>query len=252
MYSRRIAVAAVALLIVCTALYLVTRPARPEMLTFSSGDQRSTLTLPDSSIVQLDRGSTLRYPKGFGKSSRELELDGEAFFDVKHDSRHPFIISSKILKTTVLGTSFNMEVRNENTANVVVISGRVQVNTENKSKGSQHPVVVTANKKLVLNTQTNEMQLIDGTADARFYSQRKTGTFSYRGETVAAVLADLERIYNVPVKAGSGIRNCSFYGEFSINDDLLKVLSLLAVSLDANVVEQANGKGYTIEGGSCH
>lgn len=72
----------------------------------------SFITLPDGSTVQLNANSTLSYPGSFGKGMREVELDGEAFFDVAHDNQHPFIVHTHEMDIQVTGTRFNVDAYN--------------------------------------------------------------------------------------------------------------------------------------------
>ncbi|MBQ3659400.1 MAG: FecR domain-containing protein [Bacteroidales bacterium] len=72
----------------------------------------SNITLPDGSTVQLNANSTLSYPGSFGKSKREVELDGEAFFDIAHDKQHPFIVHTHEIDIQVTGTRFNVDAYN--------------------------------------------------------------------------------------------------------------------------------------------
>ena len=72
----------------------------------------SSITLSDGSTVQLNAGSTLSYPARFGKKSRDVELDGEAFFDIAHDKQHPFIVHTHQMDIQVTGTRFNVDAYN--------------------------------------------------------------------------------------------------------------------------------------------
>jgi len=67
------------------------------------------ITLPDGSTVILHAGSKLDYPVSFNGNTREVNLIGEGYFDVQHDPARPFIIHTGHLKTTVLGTAFNIK-----------------------------------------------------------------------------------------------------------------------------------------------
>lgn len=72
----------------------------------------SFITLPDGSSVQLNANSSLCYPSNFGKGMREVELDGEAFFDIAHDKQHPFIVHTHEMDIQVTGTRFNVDAYN--------------------------------------------------------------------------------------------------------------------------------------------
>ncbi|MBM3401367.1 MAG: DUF4974 domain-containing protein [Bacteroidetes bacterium] len=94
--------------------------------------------LPDGSTVIISAGSKLNYPSSFdGLSKREVYLDGQAYFDVKHNSLKPFIIYTGKLKTTVLGTAFNISAwANSKDITVTVSRGKVKVeDIDNKTIG---------------------------------------------------------------------------------------------------------------------
>lgn len=88
--------------------------------------QHSRILLPDSSIVYLSGGSKIRYEKTFLGTKRMVYLDGEAFFDVVHQSKRPFVVKSGEITTIVLGTSFNVKAyASENKVDVTVRTGKV-------------------------------------------------------------------------------------------------------------------------------
>jgi hypothetical protein len=83
-------------------------------------------TLPDGTKVSLNRGSKISYPSTFEGQTREITLQGEAFFDVAHDAQHPFIIHAQGADIKVLGTSFNVNAYSKQ-VKVWVKTGKVQV-----------------------------------------------------------------------------------------------------------------------------
>ena len=87
------------------------------------------LNLPDGSTVWLNAGSVLKYPKSFEGKVRLVELvEGRAFFDIKHMSGHPFVVKTKNLNVTVLGTSFDVRsYGREGTTKVSVVTGKVGI-----------------------------------------------------------------------------------------------------------------------------
>ncbi|MFD2554796.1 FecR family protein [Sphingobacterium tabacisoli] len=87
-------------------------------------------TLSDGTIVWLNAESSIRFPLVFGTSNREVELEGEAYFDVFHDAGHPFIVKSKNQSIKVLGTQFNVRAYpREQTVKTTLIEGSVDVLT---------------------------------------------------------------------------------------------------------------------------
>ncbi|MFC4874661.1 FecR domain-containing protein [Negadavirga shengliensis] len=90
--------------------------------------QKSTIVLPDETTVRLNSGSTIVYPEYFDEKTRRVEITGEAFFDVIPDHGRPFQVISGTIKTSVVGTSFNIKYRpDENQQVVSVKSGEVAV-----------------------------------------------------------------------------------------------------------------------------
>jgi len=108
---------------------------------------RSTVTLPDGSTVYLNVSSKLTYDYG-QEDSRQVILEGEAFFDVKKDEQRPFIIHTKKMDITVLGTTFNVRAYEEDkTVETSLIQGKVEVTI----KGDiPKKVILSPNQKIVL------------------------------------------------------------------------------------------------------
>ncbi len=79
--------------------------------TISTLAEIRDITLPDQSVVTLNRYSTLSFPSRFRGAKREVRLTGEAYFDVEKDTRHPFIVKAESVNVQVLGTQFNEENR---------------------------------------------------------------------------------------------------------------------------------------------
>ena len=99
-----------------------------EVLTIAG--QRAQTVLPDGSKVWLNASSRLVYHNSFWSSEREVDLSGEAYFEVTHDKYAPFIVNSKQIKTRVLGTKFNVRAREEeNRVVTTLLQGKVQVDS---------------------------------------------------------------------------------------------------------------------------
>lgn len=99
------------------------------------------IVLPDSTTVQLNAGTSIRFPVKFNAKNREVFLlDGEAFFDVKHDAARPFLVHTAKVTTQVLGTSFNIKFYKElPDIQVFVNSGKVEVHDQQHTMGMYTP-----------------------------------------------------------------------------------------------------------------
>ena len=97
--------------------------------------ERKTVQLPDGSRIQLNENTSLRYPKNLEEqANRTVYLEGEAYFDVASDSTRPFIAVSNSIRTTVLGTSFNIRARKTSSdITIALVEGSVRVDREESS-----------------------------------------------------------------------------------------------------------------------
>ena len=87
-------------------------------------DAKTKITLPDSSVVWLNANACLRYPREFSGQARQVEIKGEAFFEVRKDEKKPFIVRTDGIGIRVLGTTFNVDAEPEKTA-VTLITGKI-------------------------------------------------------------------------------------------------------------------------------
>lgn len=93
-------------------------------LTAVEGDL--TFTLPDGSSIYLRKGAVLRYPETFSRRSRDVEITGEAFFDITHKKEQPFMVNAEGLYIKVLGTSFSVQTDADGRAiSVILVEGKV-------------------------------------------------------------------------------------------------------------------------------
>ncbi|WP_133176803.1 FecR family protein [Terrimonas sp.] len=97
-----------------------------EEIVVNAFNQVITDTLPDKSVITLNKQAELSYPAVFNKKQRNVRLKGEAFFDIRADKNKPFIIDAGNVKVKVVGTSFNIKA-GDSTVEVIVRSGIVKV-----------------------------------------------------------------------------------------------------------------------------
>jgi ferric-dicitrate binding protein FerR (iron transport regulator) len=196
----------------------------------------------------MEPGTVLEYPEQFRGKTREVRLKGEAFFEITKDAAHPFIIHAQQINAMVLGTSFNVAAYALKDPSVVVVTGRVKVQTEAKGKQA---VILYPNQSVVYHSNTNELQKQEAVDDAVYCRQRREGKFIYKGVALQKVVEDLQRFYNTTIVLEEGIKNCSFYGDFFTGDQLDKALNIIAYSLNATIKKDNINKRYTIVGGGC-
>lgn len=128
-------------------------PTRPRELATQYGS-RSFITLPDGSEVWLNAGTKLQYADAFAKGKRELTLSGEAYFDVKHDPEHPFIIHTGGMDVKVLGTAFNVKAYpGDSLMETTLIRGKVEIDFIHNPRSK---IILKPNEKVVIHTANSE------------------------------------------------------------------------------------------------
>jgi transmembrane sensor len=214
--------------------------------TIALNGEIKLITLPDGTTICLNAGSRLQYPDKFKENTREVTLTGEAFFKVAHDSSKPFIIHSGKIKTTVLGTSFNVKAYNEDKSiKITVVSGKVGV----VPIASMHPaVLLTSNMQMVYN-KSSQILLTEKIADASSVISWQQGKLQYHNTPLFDVLADVQRKYNVVIEADKNLLNCTLYADFN-NMPLEKVLKLMEALVNAHFKKEGNA--YTLKGNGCN
>lgn len=203
------------------------------------------VSLPDSTKVWLNASTEIRYRKSFIKS-RNIELEGEAFFDVAHDAKHPFIVDAGGLQTTVLGTSFNIKAYgSDNKTTISVISGKVTVAVKEKTTAVLTPA---------MQFRFNPKQKTSTTAaiDSNSVLAWKQGRLRFEGESFANIASSLERWYGIKIVFNNpAMRHCRYYMSFDSKDSLEKVLSSMAELTGLNYSLDNPSNTITLSGNGC-
>ena len=122
---------------------------------FVKPGSRSQVILPDGSVVRLNGSSSLTYSKDFNKNVRDVNLDGEAYFDVTKDANRPFIVHTSNIDIKVLGTLFNVKsYQQDETIETTLLRGSIEV--YNKTDPSAPKVILKPNEKLVFRKKQAE------------------------------------------------------------------------------------------------
>ncbi len=182
---------------------------------------RTKFTLPDGSSGWLAGGSVISYTSNF-EENREVSVEGEAFFNVKHDKKHLFTVKLDDLVLKDLGTEFNvLNDPEEPICEVVVLSGLVEV------QGKKFSGQLSANKKLQLQKEENKIYLSD--VDAKSYTAWIEGRLEFNNEHIESVCRKIERFYDVDVELNiKGLENNVFRANVKIGslEELLNYMSL--------------------------
>lgn len=161
-----VSVAVICILFTCAILawdqmFPVKRDAGVSIYSTRSGE-RATVTLPDSSVVELNVASQLRVPTDFNDSNREVQLTGEAMFTIKHASKLPFVVVSGKTRTKVLGTVFTVRHYESDTAvTVAVQEGKVAVGAHILTAQQQIAIGISGNGQITKASSTRSKLVFD-------------------------------------------------------------------------------------------
>ena len=194
------AAAAVVLLIVSAWLLIRERQGinrnNPSLLAERTGlNQIKTILLPDSSIVVLNANSELQYEADLLRTkSREVRLEGNAYFNIKKDAAYKsFVVHTRNLSVTVLGTELNVNARTA-AAEVGLISGKVKVTNDKKT---EEPVYLLPGDKISLDTVHNAF--IRSSLDTQLYSAWTDGKWNFRHTSLEEIAGLIKEYYGVEV-----------------------------------------------------
>ena len=180
--------------------------------------------LSDGTKVYLNSDSKLRYPTTFTQDERQVYLEGEAYFEVKHDKSHPFIVQSKNFTIKVLGTSFNVSnYKDDDVSKVVLLEGSVQVNKADKKYELKPNEAIEIKGNSVQIKQVNAVNAISW----------KNEKFYFSNERLEVVMMKLARWYDVNLfYTNQTIKDYHFSGFIPKYADITKAFDILELTTD--------------------
>lgn len=191
---------------------------------FAAIGTRTHVDLPDGSRVYLNSGSSLRFSNQFtSKKQRHLELEGEAYFDVAKDPKHPFIVQAGPIEVKALGTEFNVDAYNKDRAiEVTLLEGKVAINPANKSDGKVL-MMLDPNETANFNVKENKISKTK-TYELEKYVGWIDGKMVFIDDPIQDVTAKLENWYNVDIRLEDPkLNKYRFTGTF-INESVDEIL----------------------------
>ncbi len=258
-------ISAAAAVLVVTAFFTVrffsNNSAKSSKTFLADYGERKNIQLPDGSDVTLNAGSKIEIFGDFGKSTRDVFLEGEAFFDVKHNEKLPFIVHTDAMDVKALGTAFNVKAYgNERTTETSLIRGLVEVTLKGNSNRSmllypnqkikwEHPLAKKAAGKPLDSNNANSDNKLDSMVKKLVVSGEgairevawKENKLVFENELFVDVALLLERWYGVKIEfRDDAVRNYRLTGTFE-KEDIHTVLDFLKESKAFNYkIEQGD------------
>jgi transmembrane sensor len=249
--------------------WLIFRPEKTVIKKQSAGinvvnvpnGSKGILTLEDGTRIWLNCGSSLSYVDFSDAGSREVFLEGEAFFDVTRDKSKPFVVNTSDLKLKVLGTRFNVKsYPSEKITETVLVSGKVQIEEINAPTAVKKPIMLEPNQKATYYSMTGKFELdeqspkskddlniplkqkVIETVNPELYTSWKDEKLIFSNERLESLVIKMERWYNVNITLNDTLlNNYRYTGKFEKENieqalQALKLATPLEYHIDKNNV----------------
>lgn len=190
--------------------------------------KRKKIVLSDGTKVWLNSGSKLVFPVSFKSDEREVFLEGEAIFEVAHNSEKPFFVKATHYNIKVLGTVFSVSNYKEDKAiETVLESGSVQINYKNNELFS-----ATSSLKIVpgnLATYSKENKILEvKIVDTEKYFAWRDGIFIFKNDSLATIMKKLSRYYDYRIIIkDKKLSEHTFSGYLDVNEDINHVMKTI-------------------------
>lgn len=193
-------------------------------------------SLPDGSKVALNKQSTLEVKKGFNSETREVKLQGEAFFDIQANPDKPFIISAGGSFIKVLGTSFNVQAYPDSMLEVFVKSGVVNLYMIDELTGDTASVILVAGEKGIVPRVSKRPEKVSKEPSELFWFNR---TLVFKETKLKKVVELLEKYYNVSIVAGADLLENSKLSSTFKDESIEHILDVIASSLELKLYKDS-------------
>ncbi|MEQ9287011.1 MAG: FecR domain-containing protein [Cyclobacteriaceae bacterium] len=202
--------------------------------------RKSTISLKDGSKVILNSESSIIYDENFASDTREIELNGEAFFEVAHNPEKPFVVKSGAISTVALGTSFNVCNYSDADLMVTLVSGKVRIEQEGQLPNAVDNILMPGEKiKYLRGSRTLEKLKYNDYEDLLW----KDGILSFKQSSVEEVVANLERWYGVEIEVVAPSKKKVSYGAVFKDQSLKQVLQAMGFTLNFDyAIDEKNVK----------
>ena len=182
----------------------------------------SKCVLPDGTEVWVNTGSYITYDaSAFNNSDRDVRLHGEAYFQVKRDTRRPFRVMTPVANLIVRGTAFNVK-SFEGTGIFETVLDEGSINFQLNNQSNQE-IILEPGDRAVFDLKRNETVIAK--VETEMYSSWRNGEIIFKDATLNDLVTELERIYEISFHfKNENLRKFRFRGMFSYNNNLIDAL----------------------------
>ena len=196
--------------------------------TVSPIGSRTVVLLSDGTKVHLNYGSSLKYPQVFSDKTREVILSGEAYFDVAHNPKKPFIVRTGILNIKALGTSFNvLAYPDKNIIETTLVEGKVVLEHPQGNEDTKVIGMMEAGQHLKYNIKTGTKLGTKGNLEK--YIAWKEGKLIFEDTPITQVAERLSRMFNVDIEVTDNVKDYTYTVTF-VDEPLYQILDLMTIA----------------------
>ncbi len=199
-------------------------------IVFSSPNGVSQVVLPDSSVVTVNKGSTVSYTTGYSHSERLVRLNGEACFNIVPNKEVPFIVSTRNVDVKVLGTVFNVSAYEDDEEIVTsLLSGSVEL----KNKMDERVYHLIPNQSAIYSNLTEGIEIQP--FDAEYVVGWVDGKLLFKKKTFNEICKVLEKKFNCTIQvSNTEVQKKLFTGKFVNDESLPQILDIIRVIVPFN------------------
>ena len=243
---RAATIAAIVLVLLIPTWVVYRYFTTPDITKIMASNEMLETTLSDGTIVTLNAHASISYTEDFGKGIREVEIKGEGYFDVVHDSAQPFILSSGNARIEVLGTAFYVNTtKNGEDVEVVLVVGSLSVYFED-IYGERKTIIPGEKAELI---QANQRIVVIPNEDPNFLAW-KTRRMIFLDDRLDVIIKTLNKVYQTDIRLGSqGLAACRLTASFN-RQSLESVLSVIQATLDLN--SESTSSEIILYGAGCN
>ncbi len=232
-YTKLMRIAAVAAILIVgmySIYYLSETNINQNRIEIVSNEKGKEILLADGSKVWLNKDAVLTYPKKFGRSTRNVELSGEAFFEVQKNPNKPFVINMSNATVKVIGTSFNINSGKDETE-IIVATGKVKVSGTDNSKSKIITVGYSAK------VSNNNIEKYKTTRPN--YLAWKTGEFIFKETPINQVIKDLNSYYEYQIILNNEEIECLLTANFK-QANQQDIIDIIKLTCDIEIIKENN------------
>ena len=222
-YKWYSAAASILLVIALSGItYLWNQKTAAPVYVVTSGIQNlEKIQLPDETHVCLGPGSRLEYPSEFRTDSRNVRLEGQAFFDVAKDLSKPFRVQMNDVQVEALGTAFELfNYEDSEDMEAILVNGKIKVGFERDNNVVKEQIM-SPDERLIWHKNTNKVEV--GQINADKYTSWRTGVLSFENENLAMIIPRLEHWYGRKIQCEESLLN-NYRFTFKVRDESLDVI----------------------------